>query len=121
MADEEIKATFDLYNINRAKLENVFHRVCGSARLDIEIRDRFGRPIVPREWFLVPLLIIDESVRRTERSPHTLMIRRLNSLHGSRHPFDQRVFIYGTPNSATVPQPVLFEMPQLITSITVCG
>ena len=64
MADVEIIATYELYNINRAKLENVIHRVFGSARLDIEIKDRFGRPIVPKEWFLVPLFIIDEAVRR---------------------------------------------------------
>ena len=25
--------------------------------------DRFGRAVVPREWFLVPLFIIDEAVQ----------------------------------------------------------
>jgi len=24
--------------------------------------DRFGRPVVPREWFLVPLFVIKEAV-----------------------------------------------------------
>ena len=28
------------------------------------IIDRFGRPVVPREWFMVPLFVIDEAVDR---------------------------------------------------------
>jgi len=62
MADVEIVATYDLYNINRLKLERLLHRFFGSARLNIQISDRFGNPINPREWFLVPLFIIDEAV-----------------------------------------------------------
>ena len=64
MADVEIVATYELYNINRTKLENVIHRVFSPARLDIEIKDRFGKPIVPSEWFLVPLFVIDEAVEK---------------------------------------------------------
>jgi hypothetical protein len=64
MADVEIVATYELYNINRAKLENLIHRIFGPARLDIEIKDRFGQPVVPREWFLVPLFVIDEAVEK---------------------------------------------------------
>lgn len=64
MADVEIVATYTLYNINRTKLEKLIHRVFGSAQLDISIPDRFGNPVVPREWFLVPLFVIDEAVER---------------------------------------------------------
>ena len=64
MADVEIIATYELFNINRTKLENLIHRVFGPARLDIEIMDRFGNPVVPREWFLVPLSVINEVVDR---------------------------------------------------------
>jgi hypothetical protein len=64
MADVETVATYELYNINRAKLENLIHRVFEPARLDIEIKDRFGNPVTPREWFLVPLFVIDETVDR---------------------------------------------------------
>lgn len=64
MADVEIVAIYELYNINRSKLESLIHKVFGAARLDIEIKDRFGKPIVPKEWFLVPLFIIDEAVNR---------------------------------------------------------
>ena len=62
LADVEIVATYKLSNINRTKLENLIHRIFDPARLDIEIKDRFGRPVIPREWFLVPLFVIDEAV-----------------------------------------------------------
>jgi len=64
MADVEIVATYELYNVNRAKLETLIHTVFGAARLDVEIKDRFGQPIVPKEWFLVPLFAVDEAVSR---------------------------------------------------------
>ena len=64
MADVEIVTTYELYNINRVKLENLLHRIFEAARLDIEIKDRFGHPVTPREWFLVPLFAIDEAVER---------------------------------------------------------
>lgn len=64
MADVEVVATYKLSNINRVKLENLIHKFFESTRLDIEIKDRFGKPIAPREWFLVPLFIIDEAVEK---------------------------------------------------------
>lgn len=64
LADVEVVATYDLYNINRVKLENLIHRVFDPARLDIEIKDRFGKPVIPREWFLVPVFVVDEAVER---------------------------------------------------------
>lgn len=66
MADVEIVATYELYNINRSKLENLLHRFFEPAKLDIEIEDRFGSPIVPREWFLVPLFVIDEVIEKVK-------------------------------------------------------
>ncbi len=64
MAGVEIVATYKLYNINRAKLENLIHRIFAPARLNIEVMDRFGNPVVPREWFLVPLHAIDAAVAK---------------------------------------------------------
>src|SRR4029077_12906151 len=64
MADVEIVATYKLSNISRVKLENLIHRIFDPGRLDVEIKDRFGNPIIPREWFLVPVFVIDEAVER---------------------------------------------------------
>lgn len=62
LAEVEIVATYKLFNINRTKLEKVIHRVFAPARLDLTIEDRFGNPVRPREWFLVPLSVIDDAV-----------------------------------------------------------
>lgn len=64
MADVEVIATYELSNINRVKLENLIHRFFEPAKLNIEITDRFGNPVIPREWFLVPLFVIDEAVEK---------------------------------------------------------
>ena len=64
MAEVEVIATYELFNINRTRLENLIHRIFDPARLDIEIKDRFGNPVVPREWFLVPLFAVDEAVEK---------------------------------------------------------
>ena len=64
MADVELVATYKLYNISRSKLETLIHRIFGSVRLDIQIQDRFGRPVVPEEWFMVPFFVIDEAVEK---------------------------------------------------------
>jgi hypothetical protein len=64
MADVEVVATYELFNISQTKLEALIHRIFDTARLEIEIKDRFGNPVTPREWFLVPLFAIDEAVEK---------------------------------------------------------
>lgn len=64
LAKVEVVATYKLAGINRTRMERLFHRLFGAARLDITIPDRFGRPVQPEEWFLVPLFVIDEAVER---------------------------------------------------------
>lgn len=71
MADVEVVATYELFNINRSRLEHLIHRVFEPARLDIEVRDRFDRPVRAREWFLVPIFAIDEAVKRIRDSTIT--------------------------------------------------
>lgn len=66
LAGVEVIATYKLHNINRVKMENLFHRIFSSAQIDISIDDRFGNPVKPREWFLVPLQVIDEAVQRVK-------------------------------------------------------
>lgn len=71
LADVEIVATYVLYNVDRVKLENLIHRVFDSAQLDVEIKDRFGNPVRPREWFLVPLFVVNEAVERIKNGSIT--------------------------------------------------
>ena len=64
MAQVEVVATYEISNINRVRLEKLIHKFFEPARVNIEIKDRFGNPIVPREWFLVPRFVIDEMIKR---------------------------------------------------------
>ncbi|UXJ46501.1 GIY-YIG nuclease family protein [Pseudomonas aeruginosa] len=64
LADVEVVATYKLHNINRTRMENLFHRLFSPAQLELTIPDRFGNPVKPREWFLVPLHVINEAVER---------------------------------------------------------
>ncbi len=74
LADVEIVATYKLADINRTALEGVFHRIFAPAQLDLTIQDRFGHPVRPREWFLVPLHVIDEAVQRIRDGSITGMV-----------------------------------------------
>ena len=62
LAKVEVVATYKLAGINRTRMESLFHRLFAPARLNITINDRFGHPVQPEEWFLVPLFVIDEAV-----------------------------------------------------------
>jgi hypothetical protein len=64
LADVEVVAEYALHNVNRSKLEGVFHKLFSPAQLDVALVDRFGRPVQPREWFVVPLAVINEAVER---------------------------------------------------------
>ncbi|RSK45410.1 GIY-YIG nuclease family protein [Bacillus canaveralius] len=74
LADVEVVASYKLAGINRMKLEGVFHRIFAPAQLDLTIHDRFGRPVRPKEWFLVPLHVIDEAVQRIRDGSITNMV-----------------------------------------------
>jgi hypothetical protein len=62
LADVEVVATYKLHNINRKKFEAILHKLFAEVQLDLEIEDRFGLKVKPREWFLVPLPVIDQVV-----------------------------------------------------------
>lgn len=74
LADVAVVATYKLHNLNRRKLEKIFHRIFGAAQLDLVLSDRFGNSVKPREWFLAPLYAINEAVRRIQDGSVTDMI-----------------------------------------------
>jgi len=53
LGEVEVVEEFTLYNINRKKLENMLHKIFADAQVQLTIPDRFGKPVQPREWFLV--------------------------------------------------------------------
>ncbi|WP_179179856.1 GIY-YIG nuclease family protein [Pseudomonas sivasensis] len=74
LAGVEVVAAYKLHNLNRTRLENIFHRLFGAVQLDLTIEDRFGNPVKPREWFLVPLHVIDEAVEHIRNGTITEML-----------------------------------------------
>ena len=66
LAEVDIVATFKLANINRTKLEALLHKVFEPVRLDLELQDRFGIAVQPREWFFVPLSAIEEAIQKIQ-------------------------------------------------------
>lgn len=64
LADVEIVVSYKLSNIKPKKLEALLHKFFASARLGMELKDRFGGQVEPQEWFLVPLPAIEAAVSR---------------------------------------------------------
>jgi len=64
LADVEIVAEYKLANLHRQGLETLLHKFFAHAQLDLQLQDRFGFQVAPREWFFVPLPVIDETIRR---------------------------------------------------------
>lgn len=62
MAEVEIVAIYECFNMNSQKLEQLLHKFFGKVSLDIEIFDNNGKNYRPREWFIAPLELIDEAV-----------------------------------------------------------
>jgi hypothetical protein len=66
MAPVHPVTTYTLYNIDKVKLEHLLHNFFSDARLNIEITDRFGKKVKPREWFLLPIEVIAEAISRLQ-------------------------------------------------------
>lgn len=62
LADVELVESYRLANIDRTRLEGVIHQFFADAQMDLELQDRFGERVEPREWFLVPLPAIHKLV-----------------------------------------------------------
>lgn len=63
MAPVHILSTFDCYNFNPQKLEQLLHNFFGEACLNIDIYDKEGRRNTPREWFIAPFEVIEKAVK----------------------------------------------------------
>ena len=64
LADVKIIDTFKLVSINPKKLEALLHNFFDSARLELALLERFGILVQPKEWFFVPLEVIEEVIEK---------------------------------------------------------
>ncbi len=60
----EVKLVVDykLININRNKLERLLHRIFSDAQVMVKIKDRFGNPVQPKEWFFTTVEAVEKAV-----------------------------------------------------------
>tara|TARA_B100000949_G_C14276427_1_gene449716 strand:+ start:1451 stop:2665 length:1215 start_codon:yes stop_codon:yes gene_type:complete len=61
-ADVKKIATYKVYNRNADKLEILLHRFFANACLDIDLFNEKGQRLNPREWFVVPFEVIEETI-----------------------------------------------------------
>lgn len=60
-AKVQLRATFDT-NFSPRKLEQLLHQFFAHANLQVEVV--LGKRVVPKEWFVVPLHLVEEAVAR---------------------------------------------------------
>ena len=62
MAGVKIVTEFKTFNLNPQKLELLLHKFFVSACLNLDVFDNEGKRHTPREWFIVPLHVIETAV-----------------------------------------------------------
>ena len=62
-SDLEIVAVYNCYSLNVKAFELLLHRFFADVCLDIDLYDRDSNRYIPREWFCVPLEVVDEVVQ----------------------------------------------------------
>lgn len=64
MAPVEIVATYKVVNLNSQKFENLIHLLLKNVQLHVTIVDDKGLSHEPKEWFVVPLDVVDVIIER---------------------------------------------------------
>jgi len=62
MAKVKIVSSYKMYNVNTQKFEDLLHRFFDAARLSIDVIDNNGTRHTVREWFQVPLGVIEQAI-----------------------------------------------------------
>jgi len=62
MDEVSIVASYKCYNLNPQKFEHLLHRFFGKVCLNVDLYDDKGRRYTPREWFVVPLSVVEQTV-----------------------------------------------------------
>lgn len=62
MAPVSIVATYRCFNMNPQRFERLIHRFFNESCLDVEITDKSGNKYTPKEWFIAPIMVIEEVI-----------------------------------------------------------
>ncbi len=63
MSEVRLVTQFQVFNVDPQKFENLIHRFFGNACLSVDIFDGSRNRYSPREWFVVPLHIIETAIK----------------------------------------------------------
>lgn len=64
MAPVRIVATYKVVNLNAQKFEDLVHQVLKNVQFQVKVIDDNGIQHEPKEWFIVPLPIVDTIIQR---------------------------------------------------------
>lgn len=62
MASVEYVAGWKCFNMNPQKFEQLIHNFFGSSCLEIDVFDKNGKRHTPREWFIAPIEVIEQTI-----------------------------------------------------------
>ena len=62
MAPVKIVSSYKTYNLNPQKFEDVIHQFFSERCLDMKIADKNGNSKKPKEWYVVPIKIIEQAI-----------------------------------------------------------
>lgn len=62
MAPVDIVAVYECYNLNAQKFEHIMHTFFAEACLNLDIFGEDGKRYNPREWFILPLHVIEKAI-----------------------------------------------------------
>ena len=63
MAQVDVIAIYECYNLNPQKFEQLLHEFFGKACLNVEVFDGAGKSHSPREWFIAPFNIVEHAIK----------------------------------------------------------
>ena len=62
MAPVKIVSSYKTFNLNPQKFEDLIHQVFSTRRLDIKVADKEGNLKQPKEWYIVPIRVIEQAI-----------------------------------------------------------
>ena len=62
MAPVRIVSVYETYNMNTQKFEQLLHKFFGKVCLNIDIFGDDSKRYTPREWFVIPLAIVEQAI-----------------------------------------------------------
>lgn len=62
MAPVRIVSVYETYNMNTQKFEQLLHKFFGKVCLNIDIFGDDSKRYTPREWFIIPLAIVEQAI-----------------------------------------------------------